>query len=75
MKRTLCITCWDQPAEEGFKQCSRCQQYQDGDPDRISPGRLMVKRDGIWTYRSLDNCTVTYEPVKGINYAEAQSQT
>jgi hypothetical protein len=51
----VCITCFDEPATEDSKQCARCQQYQDGDPDRISTGRLMVKREGAWTYRSIDN--------------------
>jgi hypothetical protein len=69
-----CQTCWDDEAEQGSKQCLRCQQYP-GDTDRISQGRLMVKREGIWTWRSLDNGTFTYEPVKGIDYAAAQSQT
>jgi hypothetical protein len=50
----LCQTCWDAPAEQGNKQCLRCQQRPD-DPERISPGRLMVKREGTWNYRSLDN--------------------
>jgi hypothetical protein len=34
----LCITCWNDAAVPGCKQCLRCQGYPDGDPEWISPG-------------------------------------